>query len=287
MLTKLFGKNPPSKLLKLLTIDDSVDRMIFGDSVFIRTETDPSIPSLNDLIKNASLATVIAESGLASPHFLSVILKNLDKIKKNTKNIVISVNVRSFSPQWEFNPDWAYENLIRDVLPDGVLSTISPKTNTYDYRFNRYANYYLYGRRNIEFMKQIKKFNDTTSFLESRKRLYSLHYLFDINTIYESLRYMALKEIVKVLKSSAVRVVFLVLPVNYKGIEYLLGDEGLQVLERNINCIVAEFEKSVSVVNASKIIDQHGFFNEIDTTEHLNSNGRTQLFEYLTRNCFT
>lgn len=263
-----------------------VSRLFFGDSVFLRVSRgDIDQSSLAELLVNNYRAKdkgayVFAYSALALPHFLLYLLSLGDKVEEFEK-IVIPLNYRSFSRQWECNPSWKYMDCAEKL--NNSLGTSSVNIDCLfdkaDYASSR-ASYYFFGEQQTNyFLDAINQKTETLdSLLEKRKKIMAFNYLFGKETLFSSKRLNSIDLICEKFGYLINKIFFVILPVNVQGVEFLFGCEAVEYLDHNFKLMNDWLRaRGLNVLDCSHSLDRFGFFNVLEATDHLNSSGRRAI----------
>src|SRR5688500_14215929 len=104
-------------LLNLVTNYNDKNReapeiLIFGDSVMERVaDDDVDRRPLHQMIKDSLLPRyhcISISYSAYNPKIYYYFVKSLEKLKKYPKIIVLPINIRAFSPQWDLRPHWQH-----------------------------------------------------------------------------------------------------------------------------------------------------------------------------------
>jgi hypothetical protein len=263
-------------------IPESSTRLIFGDSVFLRVaRNDACNQSLAEMLMESSTNTyVYAYSALALSHYLVMLNCFCERVRR-LERILIPINYRSFSRQWETNLDWQYLDFIKNLnLSSGSSNiNISEIFENQNYVKAR-AHYYYYGEKENKFFLQAinNKSEGLDIILEKRKKIFAFNYLFNKEILISSKRLHALDLIGEIFSEISNKIYYIILPINIEGIDFLFGEEVRAHIKSNINFIIDRLHsKNSQVIDCSFDLSRFSFFNELDATEHLNEHGRKQL----------
>lgn len=288
VIRRLLGKKQEVACPPIFDIPHNTSRLVFGDSVFLRVSRgDEDKSSLLKMLTSSRLESsektfVFAYSALALPHYLLYLLQIGQRIGSLDK-IVIPVNYRSFSRQWEANSNWQYfdsMSLLNASLGDSKVN-MNSIFDSGAYGSSR-AIYSHYGERESNFFLSnlARKSEEVDAILEKRKMGFAFNYLFDKETLISSKRLNAIDLINDKFSNFSEKFCFVVLPINFEGICFLHGNEAMVHIRENLDLICEKLScRGLKVLDCTTKVDRFGFFNELESTEHLNELGRAILFD--------
>jgi hypothetical protein len=287
---RFFSRGVDSPTPPAINLADDVKRLIFGDSVFLRvSHKDKNRSPLMDMLSdedNGKLdpTFVFAYSALTLPHYFLYLLLLGDRIHSLDK-ILIPINYRSFSCQWELNPAWQYRDhmtRLNDLLGSSKVDMNSIFSDK-DYS-SSIASYYFYGvKQSSYFLTELgRKSELLDAILERRRKIFAFNYLFDSATLVSSKRFAALDLICRTFQDISNKLYFVHLPVNVDGIDFLFGKDAKSYFSANLKIISDLLTmRKINLLDCSASINRFGFFNELEATEHLNETGRSQLRDHI------
>lgn len=296
---------PVSKMLELFASGNKAPQiLIYGDSVMERvSKYDDDITTLSDAIakcldKKLSVGC-ISHSGYHMGIFyqLSRLLKLLPN-KPST--VVLPINMRSFSPQWDLHPLHQRVEHIRTIqdylnfldsncpLPpyniDRETSSASFLSTQVQYQLTSYR--FIYEFENL--IKSQASTEKENAF--RRQQIFIYHYLYKINEQHRKLQ--LLKETIAKLQNLEINIVSYLTPINYLAAKKYLGDRFLDFFKINLKSLYEIFNPIIQTQTAriifndySLLLDSTYFFNLDDPTEHLNEKGRKILAERISELC--
>ena len=119
--------NPPELPEEILALDQQlqagVDTLYFGDSILIHPVGEPTIPEiLRDLLPDYEIGDV------AHPAYQLDLYERyvnyLVNHNSGVKTVIIPINLRSFSPEWDLRPTYQFEREKTILTYGPLLSTI-------------------------------------------------------------------------------------------------------------------------------------------------------------------
>jgi hypothetical protein len=290
MLTKLVARFNRELLLPSakFVLPQGVKYLFCGDSVFIRvSESDREKKTLKQLLLEyygEDSTAVFAHSALAIQHYSLYLAVNKAQVGSLEK-IVIPINYRSFSHQWEFNDEWRYLKTTKELIRLYNLIEFNLSDLFASGENQLPTNYFYYGLcQDRFFINQSKRRRDQINdIIEKRRKIFAYHYLFDIEVIMKSKRLGSIDTFSKIFSEFADRIIFFVPPINVEAICYLFEGDVERHVSSNVR-YVAEFieKRGFRCLDFSNSVDRFGFFNIFEPTEHLNEIGRDILLNKLT-----
>lgn len=281
---------PVSRLLDYYGQDGSNPACLYlGDSVAERiSQHDVDKRSINQILSDkiddfGCLSHSAYHSGVF--YLLSRVIQTF---KKKPSTIILPINMRSFSPQWDLYPLFQCTDHI-DLI------------KKYIYMLGRKIDYPLYGidragdektfyQTEVKYFcsdfSYVKQFTDVAWNKEKYRNdkrfryriVFIFHYLYSLEINHRKL--LLLKDIIRLLSDIGIRPLVYVTPINHRaGVKYV-GEEFSSYHRMNVDALreaLGEFYDIISFHDYSMIFDSDLFFHENDTTEHLNENGRAKL----------
>ncbi len=249
----------------------------FGDSTLCKTayeDTDRKSTAALYQESSGMQTRLIAGTGYHVGVYLGIAKKTVAHAKRHPYWIVC-INVRSFLPQWQLNPEWEYttENLLNknETLPLESCEKFARTVVVIPGIGERsIAEYQLLAQSKVK------------SEVQRRKRLeiiFGVHYGVLLEKDNPGLRLLA--EFVAYAEMLPVRTFYYITPVNYQaGTEYA-PPVWKDCLIRNTNVVKGVIESSISDNNSMMdytwLLDRKCFITPDIANEHLNSEGRAIL----------
>jgi hypothetical protein len=225
------------------------------------------------------------------------------------KIFVFPINMRSFSPQWDMNPKHRCTEHIRKIEKrigkfrnsvDRCLYGVDKETSRNDFLNSRvfYSGTSFHYIKEFENMIKTKPVHsDEKTF--RRKHIFIYHYMHKLEPTH--LKLLLLKELIKLLDDMQIFTIVYITPINFKaGLKYI-GDEFMRVFNSNLrvvyDCLGCKSQSALgnfvfvkhrayAFGDYSQSLGPEYFFNEDDTTEHLNETGRAFMAEVISKMIF-
>lgn len=220
-------------------------------------------------------------------------LLNVLKVTRNRPQLVIlPINMRCFSPQWDLNPAWQFEEEIR------ALKAYPQTRKIPAIRVNADALTYSDDERNLELdlpytgLKRLGQFLDLINNIppdpegkfHRRRQIYILHYLNALSRDHRRLEYLG--KTLDLLNELNVRALLYITPINYEGGARHVGDGFMDIVRSNV-AVVRDFicpyleNGWVRFLDLQEYLTSDHFFHADELTEHLNQTGRMKLAQAL------
>ena len=273
---------------------DPPEVLLLGDSVSVRVaHEDSDKTDLAGMVARELLPRMrtcsIAASGYHAGVFLEVV-RLLEAMPHRPRLIVLPINLRSFFPQWDLNPVWAYERTIGAIrrygrLPGRMVPKVLPEHASRRahrrYLAAELSNPALPGRTIGEISDVIARAPETDQEQIDRQRvIFAFHYLHVLDAAH--LRLAAVHDTIRIATSLGIPVVAYVVPVNYEGGRYLVGTGFTECLTSNVLVVRDAVDRAsgppgVGFFDWSTLLTAEAFFHRFEPSEHLNEQGRRTL----------
>ncbi len=296
---------PLRRLVEAFDREAGRDRALyFGDSVVERVSrddenTNPLGQMVVDRLTHRYDTCVVSYSALRPDGYLA-----LSRVLSITRSrpclVILPINVRCFSPQWDWNPsfDFARESASIEAYcraPERGIPRLVP-TNKRPVRFwKRWAFhrkkvcYPLSGIDRVgDFAKVIaRKPTDVSAAQRRWREIFIFHYLHPLAADHRQMR--ALRRLLRHLRALDARVAAYLTPVNYQAGVRLVGEAftaGVAETVSRVLSLMAEEggetpsgsrEQPLVVADWSVLLPEDCFFHRNEPTEHLNEKGRRRL----------
>ncbi len=251
-------------------LEQKTDVILFGSSVnrhVAKTDADKRILSemLNDDLEKQSV------QGISHPAYNSeMYLTLLRHVTFETYSplVVVPINLRSFSPEWDLRPNYQFEkerNLLRGNLFWNFYSNIEPMN------FNEYYNTEVYYEGQIVgTVYELTKKSNPDSIIS--RNGFILHYMQPLKRSHRKL--VALEELVKLSEVNNFELLFYITPIDYESANHIEGFKN-RIIE-NIDEIKSVLDDSL-ILDLSFSLEKEFFDYELIPNEHLNMNGRARV----------
>ena len=288
-----------SAIFKLKNIYDTHSKpptlLYFGDSVVERiSRDDKDKRSLGDIVhcllkKHLSIA-VISYSAYNTLIFYHLIAA-IDRMKNRPKMVIIPLNIRSFSPQWDSHPLWQFENEIKainDFLTgqepnDGRIVDVPNMPDIYE-NYDDISVQYPFSPFNKvgQFRKIIVSppSSDPEQIFFRKKQIFIFNYLYKLDSDHRKL--LSIVNILQSLRESQISAFLYLTPINYQSGCRYVGEAFIEILKKNISLILETVQKygddkMIKIADWSMLFDSDKFFHPDFANEHLIDSGRQEL----------
>ena len=300
-----FSPPPYDVLQKLLdsfnTDATPPDVLLFGDSVYQRVANeDIDRRKLVEMVPDAlaphyRVLPITRQS--YHPRFYYQIIRAIEVMRNRPSVVILPVNIRSFSPQWDLRPSWQYSEEIEALEsfvanPAGgavrIKQRLKNETTLAEeeaYRSTPVA-YALSPFRTIgEFLDII----DSQTLTEEdkafrKKQIFIFHYMHPLDDSHRN--FIALKEMLNLLQRLKIRALFYITPINMEAGIRIVGQEFKEQVQANIRLIsdlIQPHTKNgmIRYADWSFEMSAENFFHDSFATEHLNQAGRLALTQWI------
>ncbi|MCA9403642.1 MAG: hypothetical protein KC897_07665 [Candidatus Omnitrophica bacterium] len=212
--------------------------------------------------------------------------ENIARNSHSIRLVVIPINLRSFSPQWDMRPAYQfkktktllrYDNLLTSMLfkPLAVFKYFDPKITE-----DVYENTPVYmGEKRVGRVKDFKIENYTIADNKFYREKFIYHYMYNLTPTHRKLK--SIRRILALSRKHNVQVIFYITPIDVETGERLLGKQFREQVLKNATVIknVISSEKGV-VVDLSESLSREYFYWYYDRRgaysphEHLLYSGR-------------
>jgi hypothetical protein len=286
--------------------------LFYGDSVVERiSRYDRDRRTLDQMV--ASLLEPQARLGCVSnsAYHMGVfyqLTRVLEVTKRKPRVLILPINMRSFSPQWDLNPLFQCEDHIETIKNElNRLQGIDAADVIEDDPVDRMKKYLetdvAYPGTAFTRIRDFVNRIDSIPFWEKDrvarlKQLFIFHYMYPLNDSHPKLR--LLRDTLTLIRGLGVDVVSYITPVNYQTAITYVGEPFLPAFNSNLRLIhrltgsngPASTGDSPMIPidggvfrDCSTWLDSSYFFNKDNATEHLNEKGRGKLAERIAEMC--
>lgn len=297
---------PPELPPEILALDQQlqagVDTVYFGDSILIYPEGEPTIPEiLRGLLPTHTIGDV------AHPAYQLDLYERyvnyLVEHKSQVKTIIIPINMRSFSPEWDLRPTYQFEREKTILTYGPVLSSLfyrlfdtfglfdSPISQA-EFREATVFNGDQPVGKVAEFEELIgvsatRAETNPTDFayyaglpsedeVEALKGTLVYYYMYNLDLNHRKIQ--SLQATSRLLKENGIKPIFYITPINYQLGEKYLGPTFRERLAENTAVVERVLRrKGVDVLNLVFDLEAYNFMD----TEHLTENGKTYIAKVL------
>lgn len=286
-------ESPLNKVLSFKT-KGTPDIVLFGDSVMNAISyKDLDIRSLKEMIlKDKNIVNYDIDYFCHYGYHFGVyymLIQALKYLDLLPKIIILPINMRSFSPQWDLKPAYQFDDTINEIKDFFIMKKEINLNCPYD--IDKQIDYNMAVNLEAEFwidkFKIIKSYEDIVNLkydtdAENKikyQTFFIYHYLYKLNENNRKLR--LLEQILKCLENEKVKIVMYFTPININAGQKFVGKDFITYFRENVNMVLdmlKTYEKDNLVFeNFSELCDCSCFTYDDDPTEHLNEKGRKLL----------
>jgi hypothetical protein len=252
------------------------ENMIMGDSIFYRTSIEDRDPrTLKQMLETKGTVMCIG-----SAYDMRIFRRSIEVLNSTSyvpTNVLIEINIRSFSIQWHKSPDFAFSKELAylDTKNDVKADYFFDK-ELWNKKILETTDYGLI--TTSEYQKILKSFEKITSEganLTKERLILDYFYNYDVvstNRILQEI--IAINDFFQ--KRRHNRLVYFIAPINYEYFSTVMNSATQERLISNIEKI-REITSNFSVHDLSKKFGRREFLSRHEKTEHLNDRGRLLL----------
>jgi len=254
--------------------------LCFGDSVLERVaREDADQRTLGAMLEHELPAIAISHSAF-QPQVYRQLLRAVQVMPRRPSVLVVPINIRCFSPQWDFHPEFQFERelaaLERYIAdPSDAAANVSIEFRPTD------ADREAYARRPVEYpgssCKTIGDFiaiRDASPDTERARRLatiFEFHYMHPLEREHRKLR--DLVAVTSLSRDLGLRTLFYLTPINHEAGVRHCGAAFAERYAANAS-IVREL---VELADLGQLVPSTEFIHPDIANEHLNQSGRARL----------
>jgi hypothetical protein len=264
--------------------------VVFGDSVMERVSRDDTDQRpLGEMIAAAlpRRALILSQSAF-NPSVYRALAAVLVRAAARPEQVVVPINLRSFSPQWDLHPAWqfgqelaAVENFLRDSRRIPAIADVLEGPDFFrDYDAVPIKCTFSDCSTVGDFRRLVDSSPHTEEGRNARARqIFAFHYAYELTRDHRKLA--DLVRCIQLLTRAHIRTLVYLTPVNVEAGSRLAGAPWRSALRSNANVVLsavgAAGSLGLSVLNWSEALPASHFFHDDLSTEHLNEHGRTKL----------
>lgn len=299
LLASIFVPKTPQKVRKLnFYLSNHTDIIYLGDSTIHHySKKDSNQDAISDFIQEMFPTYSIGRVSAAAYHmglFLEIV-KYIIHHEYSPKVIIIPINLRSFSPEWDMKPEYQFEKeklflklsiynlFFAFYRPLAVFSNLRPITQ------DDYENTLVFNGH--EYVGKVREFDNPSYRHYSEQHVRNkliFNYMYVLTKGHRKIASM--KEIVKLTRDSGIELIFYITPIDYQTGEEYLGKSFYQRVTQNVDVIRSLLAREgVDVIDLSFDINTECFTWGVDPNdhlypnEHLKEHGRKRIAEQLVK----
>ncbi|MCX6580823.1 MAG: hypothetical protein NT166_11655 [Candidatus Aminicenantes bacterium] len=205
--------------------------------------------------------------------------------------IIIPINMRSFSPDWDRRPHYQYE-IQKIVLKGGFLKSILlafyKPLRMFKYNFFTISQQefmdspVFYGHRQVGVVKDFNNSSYSKYSDKNMKNQLIFAYMYGLSSLQRRRKLDALVETARLLKKNSIKCIFYITPIDWETGEKYLPGEFLKQLQQNTRLIVSLLSaEGVEILDISTALPAQFFYWHLYPNEHMNQRGRMYVAEQL------
>ncbi len=248
---------PPSKdipnEIKILDVfmRNKADIVYFGDSTInwaAKSDVnEESMPGLLQRLLPSSRVAKITHSSY-QPAVYEAYAQYIVRKGYHPKYVIIPINLRIFSPEWDFQPLWQFEKekwtlAIKDTFwmrfyrPLAVFKFFDPRISRFDYeQTDVYDGEQLIGKVHDYDNHTYQTMSDV-----NMKNKLRFRYMYPLSVEHRKIR--ALVHTAELLKSAGIEPVFYITPVDWQTMQKFLGAASVDRIAKNVGLINLALQK--------------------------------------------
>jgi len=215
--------------------------LLFGDSVHRRvSDFDQDRRQLCEMISDAMYGVVLPVSGQAyTPELFYYLVLALERMRHRPEVVVLPVNIRCFSPQWDLNPAWQFHEEIGTIKQ--YLASPSKKIGKI-----RGGNTAIREPRYVLPRQSVMKGEDVTRIIASqpvredvlfhrKQQLFANHYMYKLSRDHRKLHYF--ENTIILLNTMQITPYVYITPINADAGRKYNGEKFTSTVKENIATI--------------------------------------------------
>lgn len=262
------------------------DILAFGDSVMMRVSKDDTderhlAQMLEDALKPSSFVALTRSAH--HPAIYRGLLAALMTMPRAPKHIVLPINLRCFSPQWDANPDWQLSPELTALLTYHIhrhadlppIPDVLQDAEAMQAYERMPVSYELSDIRTVGGFRDLVRNPAAEVQAERRKQIFIFHYTHRLATGHRRLQSLAwCAEASRLIAEP----VFYLTPINVEAGARIVGSRFVDIVRANAATVKEALQRrGVIVHDWSEGLPESAFFHEDTATEHLNQSGRGWL----------
>ena len=271
---------------------EPIDVLYFGDSVldsvYSKESDQTTIPELLRPRISPRKLSVVSHAAYDQSVYWEM-LKYLEKSKNFPNTVIIPINLRSFSPRWQWRPEWQFDQEFWLLKYDRILpvAALYRPLKTFKYfEKDSISNEDYLNTRVVVGGKSQGTLADFPEMLEgdgdekSIRNMFVVTYLTDLGK--SDRKIVALQQIVDLARRNNFKVIFYLTPIDYKSGELYCGEDFENIVSNKIKLITEAIQnRGATVVDLSRLFSSDLFYwrPEKIINEHLLFSGRKLLVD--------
>jgi hypothetical protein len=286
--------------------------LYFGDSVVERVsredvDTTPLGQAVADRLRPNHTTCVVSHTGYRPGIYLAL-SRVLASLPKKPWLVILPINVRCFSPQWDWNPRFELDREItainrypRDPQKKMIRLVPTDKMPVGFWKWQAFLRWqvrypFSSSHRIKYFVNVIAKQPKDSSAADFRLRqIFIFHYLHPLEANHRQLKY--LQTLLRFLCELGIPVLSYLTPINYQAGARYVGEDFKALVSENVGKVLQQMAGNsltavsdnvfkgpkLTVANWTFLLTENFFFHRNESTEHLNASGRNKLSDSIVR----
>jgi hypothetical protein len=267
--------------------------LYFGDSVLERiAREDDDRRSLAELVVGTIPRSLAISHSAYQPMVYQELLRAVLAMKQRPRTLLLPINMRCFSPQWDLHPDYQFVQELGHLtsyLQDRVVRRLEPReTSASEMKvYERTAVAYPTSElRTVGEFVAVVRSKPTTDAERSRRiaEIFRFHYGHPLEPTQRKLA--CVRGICDLVEGAGMRAVVYVTPINHEAGLRHAGAELLRSYQRNVDVVRDELAPwvrrgVVALHDGSTLLGSQMFFQPELPSEHMNAAGRRALADQI------
>ncbi|MFH1210176.1 MAG: hypothetical protein V1663_05305 [archaeon] len=293
-ITKLFYAYDELNILKK-AIKENNTILYFGDSVIEsiddKDDDNRTLGQFLNFYLNDSYNLVEISYGAYTITIFDAFSEYLCNSKEKPQYVIIPINLRSFSPEWDSRPEYQFKSEINRLRNNDnlFLNLWHRFYNLFsDSAYQEHKNWYEIDVYNYDKkIGKVKDFDyiikgDETNLEELRKNKFIYEYMYNLN--YTHRKIISLNNTLSNFNKCNISTIVYITPIDYKKGTYYLGEIFYTIVNKNKK-IIFEIGKNnnINIIDASFDLSSDNFSYGYTPNEHLKQKGRSYLAKRISR----
>jgi hypothetical protein len=271
--------------------------LLFGSSVEQYSDSNDkdkrSISKMINSLSNKYRVESISGGAYHMDMFIEL-SKYIVKKLSHPKLIMVPINMRTFSPEWDKRPEYQFEKekkiLNGFTIPEFIEYAYRKQIPSLFSKFHPitqedFENTFVFnGNRQVgkvkDFLIERKNITDLNKYIKDG---FVFHYMYSLEKEHRKLKSMI--ELARILSASHIKVLFYITPVDYSKGEFYFPGLFIKRLKNNVDLInLLLINEGIQVLDLSLSLNSNFFSYEARPNEHLNEKGRMYVAKKLNEN---
>lgn len=254
-------------------MDQKVEIILFGSSVNKHLDPeDTDRRSISEMLHDISdqSAFGISHSAYHADIYLEF-CRYISELDQTPKVVVLPVNMRTFSPEWDLRPEYQFVKEKRLLYGFPFYNPAFTDIDSNDFKA---TPVYRFGKEvgSVDDFTILHR-DSTIPFDQSMEMGFTFHYLYNLEK--EHRKIQSLKKCAEVLAAGGVQTIYYLTPIDYQRGERYFGKAFTTHLNQNIETVTSMLEANgVPIIDLSQAVDSTYFDYQKIPNEHVDEVGR-------------